>query len=182
VGDEVRAPFAFLTNAEGFGAQGALTWAKTGAKAFTGATAVFHINPSQLGGLAPASPGTLELVEITTNNALVTFGYSRGSSMIDGAPYIGYYIANAAFGGAAALNNYKITAVQLVVDVWTEVKLSWLSSGQFDVSYNGINVLSQSGFGSNATKVTFRVGAFASGNAQMMPPVRLDDVELSIRR
>lgn len=62
------------------------------------------------------------------------------------------------------------------------MKLSWLANGHFDVSYNGINVLAQSGFDSNATKVSFRVGAFASGNPQVIPPARLDDVELSIRR
>ena len=178
----VSPPFSFLSNVQGFGAQATLNWAKTGAKAFSEATAIFHINPSQLGGVAPASPGTVELVEITTNNALVSFGFSRGSSMIDGSPYYGYYIANAAFGGAAALVNYKITSAQLVVDVWTEVKLSWLANGHFDVSYNGISVLSQAGFDSNATKVSFRVGAYANGNAQVIPAARLDDVELSIRR
>ena len=174
-------PNALSTNAQGFGAEGALTWRRNGPMTFTEATAIFHINPGVIGGVAPPSSGTLELMAMTTSNASVTFGHSRGSTEFDGNPYYGYFMYNAAFGGAAALNRYKI-ATSLVPDSWTEVKVVWEAAGKFNVFYNGINVLGISGFGSTDTSVSFRLGATASGNAQLMPVHRFDDIELSIRR
>lgn len=180
----VSPPNALSTTASGSFGQGTLTWKKNGAQKFTGATAVFHINPSVLGGVVPAAQGTLELVHITTSNASVTFGYSRGSNDFGGPPgYIGYFVNVAAFGGAAAIQRFKITAVQLDPNVWTEVRLTWeAASGIVAVAYNNNKIFSQTGFSSLDTSVSFRLGAYGSGDVGIMPLHRFDDVELSIRR
>ncbi len=174
-------PFSLVTNTVGFGSA-TLSWKKSGAVAFTEATTVVQVNPGQLGGVAPPSTGTMELVHMTTSNASVTFGYSRGSTEFDGAQYTGYFIYNAAFGGAAAISRTKITAVQLIPNVWTEVKIVWGSDGKLNVFYNNINVLGINGFSTNDTAVTFRLGASAGGDVGAMPVHRFDDARMSIRR
>jgi hypothetical protein len=177
----VSQPSALVATAFGTGSEGTLTWKKAGAKKFLEATAVLQINPSVLGGVAPPSQGTLELVHITTTNASVTFGVSRGSTSIDGNPYVGFYITTAAFGGAAALKN-AVVSTALAANTWTDVKLVWASTGKVDLFYNGISVFSDSGFGSQDTSVSFRVGARARGDLGAMPAHRFDDVQLGVRR
>jgi hypothetical protein len=177
-------PNALVTTTTGF-AYATLTWEAKAAKAFSEATALFQINPTQLAGVMPAASGVVELVHITTSNGSVTFGYSRGSSTIEptGAQYYGYYVSNAAFGGAAAIQYYPITTVQLPTTTWTEVKITWEAGGKLNVYYNNINVLGVGGFGSMDTNVSFRLGAYASGDTgPVMPAHRFDDVVLSVRR
>lgn len=179
----VSQPSAMSTTASGFG-QATLLWRKGGAQRFTEATAVFQINPSVLAGVAPPATGTLELMHITTSNASVTFGYSRGSNDFGGPPgYYGYYVNVAAFGGAAAIQRFKITGAPLDPNVWTEVTVTWeAAGGSVIVLYNKTKIFSETGFSSLDTSVSFRLGAYAAGNVGVMPLHRFDDVALSIRR
>ena len=179
----VSMPNALLATAKGVGSEGTLTWKRIGANRFTEATAIFSINPTILAGVALPSAGVLELLHITTTNGSITFGYSRGSTDFDvtGARYTGYYVSNAAFGGAAAIMRYKVPTA-LDPQVWTEVKLAWEASGKFNLSYNGINVLGIAGFSTMDTSVSFRLGAYADGDLGIMPQHRFDNVGFSIRR
>ena len=179
----VSQPNAMSTTASGSFGQGTLFWRKGAAQRFTEATAVFQINPTVLGGVVPAATGTLELMHITTSNASVTFGYSRGSNDFGGPPgYYGYFVNVAAFGGAAAIQRFKITGAPLEPNVWTEVKVSWEATGSVIVLYNKTKIFSETGFSSLDTSVSFRLGAYAAGNVGVMPFHRFDDVALSIRR
>lgn len=173
-------PSSMVANALGTGSNGSLTWKKVGAQRFVEATALFQINPGILGGVVPPSQGTLDLVHITTTNASVTLGLSRGATF-EGAAYFGYFMGTAAFGGAAALTNYKIpTAID--ANVWTEVRITWEAGGKLNVFFGGQNVLGVAAYASNDTSVTFRVGAVARGNMGAMPVHRFDNVQLGIRR
>jgi hypothetical protein len=155
----VSMPNAMVANALGTGSEGAFYWKRSGANPFIEASAVFHINPTTLAGVLAPSSGVLQL----------------------GAQYIGYFMENTTFGGAAAITRHKI-ATPLAPNVWTEVKLVWEAAGKFNLFYNDINVLGISGFSTADTMVGFRLGAFASGNMGPMPVHRFDDVRLSIRR
>jgi hypothetical protein len=178
------APFALAANASGSNSAGVLTWKRSAPTAFLDAMAVFRLNPGMLGGVAPASQGVIELLTISTTNASVTFGYSRGSTVFDttGAAYTGYFVNVATFGsGAAAVQRNKVNNVP--ANVWTEVKLTWESSGKTNLFYDNANVLGIAGTGSNDTQVSFRLGAVGNGGVVgAMPVHRFDDVELSIHR
>ncbi len=179
----VSQPNAMTTTARGSFSEGTMLWKKGGPQAFSQATAAFHINPSILGGVVPAADGLLELMRISTSNASVTFGFSRGSNDFGGAPYYGYFVNVSAFGGAAAIKRFTISTVQLDANVWTAVKLIWeAATGNVVVLYNNNKIFSETGFSSLDTVVSFRLGAFAAGDVGIMPAHRFDDVELSIRR
>lgn len=182
----VSAPNSMLTAAVGGPADGYFVWKRAGAKAFDQAIARFKINPGQIGGLSAPTETLLQLAEIRTSNALVAFGYSRGATGFQDAPssstqHFGYYVSNAAFGGAAILQKFRITQA-LPPNVWTGVDITWEKDGKINVSYNNLSVFAKAGFPSNDTVVTFNIGAQLGTNGGVMPPHHMDNVELSIRR
>jgi hypothetical protein len=156
----------------------------SGAQNFTEAALRTQMNPTQLGGVVSYT-GSVKLLEITTSNALVSFNFTRGANLSPPANmmgYSGYYLTASAFGGAAIKSDYVVgTALQ--PNTWTDVKLDWLAStGNMKLTYNGITIVNQTGYGSTDTQVKFTVGSLASGQVSVSESMRFDDVECTVSR
>lgn len=175
------APNALFTSALGTNRVGTLSWRKTGGATFTQAVLTARVNPDILGGVVPPGTGDVKLLEITSSNALAAVYYTAGGSVGGTANYTGYYYEGRAFGGGVALKQFPITT-RLTSSTWTEVKLTWASTGAVTVAYNGVTVFTDSGFSSTDTALTFTVGSAGSGTTGAVPPHRFDDVMFAIRR
>jgi hypothetical protein len=174
-------PASLLTSGGGVNRIGSLSWKKTGPTAFTQAVLTVRVNPDILGGVIAPNTGSVKLLEIITSNALVSLRYTAGGTVDGQANYTGYYFRAAAFGGAAALNEMRITT-NLAANSWTNVKLSWAANGTASISYNEVAVFNTSAFGSVDTAITFTVGSEGSGTTGGVPPYRYDNAMFAIRR
>lgn len=174
-------PASMVTSAFGPNRVGSLTWRKTGAANFTQATATARINPDLLGGVAPSNTGTVKLLEIKTSNALVALRYTAGATIDGRASYTGYFFEAAAFGTAAARTE-KIIPTGLATSTWTNVKLTWASTGAVSVSYNDVAIFTDNTFGSTDSALAFMVGAEGTGTTGPVGPYRFDNVAFAVRR
>jgi len=122
-------PNALLTqgvNGVSSGEGGALKWHAVGAQAFASATIRARMNGTALAGVAPGYTGHVQMLQIITTNALVELDYVRGGTL--GPPasksdYTGYYIASAAFGGAAAIEYFDV-GTPIPTNSWTDVNFT----------------------------------------------------------
>lgn len=167
-------------NGIGNGSGPALQWTSVGAKNFARAELRAQMNPSNSGGVTSYT-GDILLLEVRTSNALASLGYTQGGTVGATSNYTGYFIRVAAFGGAAIQNMFPI-ATPLTQATWTDVKLTYESGGRVVLTYNNVSVFDQTNYGSTDTKVTFTVGAAASGNVAEPKQMRYDDVELTLFR
>lgn len=174
-------PASMVTSALGANRIGSLTWRKTGAANFTQATATARINPDLLGGVVPPNTGTVKLLEIKTSNALVALRYTAGATIDGRASYTGYYFEAAAFGGAAARTE-KVITTGLAASTWTNVKLTWASTGAVSVSYNDVAIFTDTTYGSTDSALVFTVGAEGSGTTGPVGAYRFDNIAFAVRR
>jgi len=169
--------------ATGTGSGPELNWKSVGAMNFQKAVLRAHMNPTNPGGVTSYT-GIIKLLEITTTNALVAFYYTEGANLVSNPAsnnYVGYFIKAAAFGGAAVQSDYPVTT-PLSPTTWTDVKLTWQSTNQVDLSYNNVSVFNKAIYGSVDTSVTFTIGAASSGQVSEPKQMRYDDVEITLDR
>ena len=99
--------------------------------------------------------------------------------MPSGQPYFGYYL-NGATTNPASSQYFALPA--LTEDTWSLVRLYWDAGGNYAVYIDGVKRESQANVPLADTSITFRLGAFGSGDVGVMPFHRFDDVELSVKR
>jgi hypothetical protein len=167
----------------GFDEGGALFLERGGPDQVTEISLRMRLNPALPGGIRPADTSSYEVARVGTDRLIFELRYTdRGETSNLGADYKGFFAVRMLLGGAAQIL-YDQLPVQPQFDAWTDVRITWRSTGNIAMTFNGVSVLNLSGSAPPAsTLVRARVGALAKGALGAPTAMRIDDVEIAVKR
>jgi hypothetical protein len=167
----------------GFDQGGALFLERGGPDQVTEISLRMRLNPALPGGIRPADTSSYEVTRVGTDRLIFELRYTdRGETSGLGADYKGFFAVRMLLGGAAQIL-YDPLPVQPQFDAWTDVRITWRSTGNIAMTFNGVSVLNLPGSAPAAsTLVRARVGALAKGALGEPTAMRFDDVEIAVKR
>lgn len=157
-----------------------LWWEIAGPKTFKQIDARVRVNVGALGGVTPASSGSIALLEARSIDSTVSVRYTRGGYVESGA-YTGYYLQASSCPNACMLTQKRITGGP-TTNAWTEVVLSWASDGTTKVTFDGVTAFSGAGVPSTSTKIGVQLGLEDVGDTPAVGRHAFDDLQVWVQR
>lgn len=169
------------TPGTGFGARGGyFEWKKAGATAVKSIEVSFGINPTPLGGVVGSSTGSVTFAEMGVPTANAAFMYTNGGAVGAGA-YTGYYLQFTVSNGAAARTTVRVSTSPKP-DEWTVVRMRYGQTGNFELLYNDVSILSPSAYQMTGTEAYVQLGSSTSGTTTSVQAHRFDNFTVAVTR